>query len=302
MFTLRQLEALVALEETASVSAASQKLEISQAAASALLAGFEKEIGLPILKNKRGTRAELTNEARQLVQPARNVLEHAYQLAQVATRMSSSVIQEVRVAARPHLVDQWLRQAAVQMEHETPNLAISITRGTNEEIIGQVVAGRALVGFIMIEEGSIALPFQKLAELSVGMYVARTHPLGAAQYPTPTEIAAAGFILPPKHTSLERRILERLTRAGIRGAYASARTEHIESLKLMTLAGTGIGIMFTSEVETEIHKGLLIKLPFALPPVEVCAVWQGALDESAQKLVQIAGELFARYENRLITD
>ncbi|MCW2370775.1 LysR family transcriptional regulator [Sphingobium sp. B11D3D] len=287
MFTLRQLEALIALADSGSISAASIRLDISQAAASSLLAGLERETGLALLQNKRGARAALTSEAQQLLQPARDIVQQAHLLMSMVGRMSHSPIAELRVAARPYIIDQWLRNAVIQLERENADLAVSILRGTNEEIIALVESGEVAAGFLMIEGEAVSLPSRKIGVLPAGLFVAPSHPLAQIGSPSPAEIASAGFILPPKNTALERRVLERLGRVGIHGIFASGRTEQKDSVRLMTLAGSGIGVLFESEAKEEVASGRLIRLPVDLPPVELYVVWQTLNHPALERLFNL---------------
>ncbi|MCW2389329.1 DNA-binding transcriptional LysR family regulator [Sphingobium sp. B11D3B] len=285
MFTLRQLEALIALADSGSISAASLRLDISQAAASSLLAGLERETGLSLLHNRRGARAALTSEALQLLQPARDIVQQAHLLMGMVGRMSHSPITELRVAARPHIIDQWLRNAVIQLERENTDLAVSILRGTNEDIIALVECGEVAAGFLMTEGEAVSLPSKRIGVLPAGLFVAPSHPLAQIGSPSPAEIASAGFILPPKNTALERRVLERLSRVGLHGVFASGRTEQKDSVRLMALAGSGIGLLFESEVKEEMASGRLVPLPMNFPPVELHVVWKAVRHHALDRLV-----------------
>jgi DNA-binding transcriptional LysR family regulator len=271
-FTLRQIEALVAVAEAGSVNAASERLDVSQAAVSSLILGLETALGMTLLVKRRGARATLTPDALSLLPKTRDFLDGALALDDMARQLTSGAFEELRIGARPYLVDRWLREAVGLFQKDHPHLSVSLVRGSNEEILASLAQGEICGGLLMAGGIEIAVPSRLLGPLHTHLYVSADHPLARRTRVSAEEVRRHGFVFPPSGTALERRISFMLERAGIGRIAVVARTEYAEALRMMTVKGVGIGIMFASDAREFVRDGRLVPLPFSLPPVELVLV------------------------------
>jgi DNA-binding transcriptional LysR family regulator len=90
-FTLRQLEYLVAVGETGSIIAASERLNVSSPSISAAIAQLESSLGLQMFVRRHAQGLSLTQGGRQMLQEARAVLAAAGRLPDLANAITGQV-------------------------------------------------------------------------------------------------------------------------------------------------------------------------------------------------------------------
>jgi len=90
-FTLRQLEYLVAVGETGSIAAASDRVNVSSPSISAAIAQLEQEFGLPLFVRQHAQGLSLTQAGREMLDQARVVLREAGALRDIAGDISGKV-------------------------------------------------------------------------------------------------------------------------------------------------------------------------------------------------------------------
>lgn len=91
-FTLRQLEYFVAVGETGSIAAASEKVNVSSPSISAAIGQLEREFGLPLFVRQHAQGLSLTSAGRRMLDQARTVLAEADRL----TDLSGDIAGQVR--------------------------------------------------------------------------------------------------------------------------------------------------------------------------------------------------------------
>lgn len=277
-FTLRQLEALIAVAHKGSLNAAADDLRISQVAASGLIKALESALNTPLLARRRGKKAGLTAQGNVVLPLAEKILEAAGQLSRAADDLSGSqTVREIRIGARPYLIDRWLRNIVAQFQKDRPLCDVRLVRASNEEIFGHLVEHSIALGIFMQNELLPAFPCRKLGSWPVSLYVSRAHPLTNEIAPSFETLNTHGFIAPPFGSSAEKSIRDRLQRAGFGSIHVIARAEYIEALKLMTIAGAGIGVLFDDDARTEVEKGNLVRLTLPLEPVDI---WMAVSDHA----------------------
>ena len=104
-FTLRQLEYLVAVGETGSVTLAAENLGVSPPTVSAAISQLEAELGVTLL-NRTTRSLGLTEAGRTLLEGARRVLEEAAQVDDAVRHGADNLSGRVRIGARDGLGDQ----------------------------------------------------------------------------------------------------------------------------------------------------------------------------------------------------
>jgi DNA-binding transcriptional LysR family regulator len=293
-FTLRQLEALLAVGRKGSLSAAADELEISQVAASGLIKGLERGLNLQLLLRKRGAKAGLSPEGELVIPHAEEVVEAAERLRSTSERLNASVsVREMRVGARPYLIDRWLRDMIARFQRDRPSYDVRLIRSSNEEIFAALADRDLAMGIFMHDEGLPSSSCRKLGAWPASLYVSANHPLAREGEIDADKINAHGFIGPPKGTSAERSIRKRLHRAGLETVRIVARAEYTEALNLMTIAGVGIGILLDNDARIQVELGKLVRLPLHLEPVNI---WLAIARDSQQNEKDLAEFIYQQFE------
>ena len=90
-YTLRQLEYFVAVGETGSIAAASEKVNVSSPSISAAIAHLEAVFGLPLFVRQHAQGLSLTTAGKQMFEQAKNVLNESAGLVDLAGDISGTV-------------------------------------------------------------------------------------------------------------------------------------------------------------------------------------------------------------------
>lgn len=90
-YTLRQLEYFVAVGETGSISAASEKVNVSSPSISAAIGHLESVFGLPLFVRQHAQGLSLTSGGRRMMEQARLVLREADALMDLSGDISGTV-------------------------------------------------------------------------------------------------------------------------------------------------------------------------------------------------------------------
>lgn len=90
-YTLRQLEYFVAVGETGSIAAASDRVNVSSPSISAAISQLEQEFGLPLFVRQHAQGLSLTSAGRRMLEQAKIVLREADHLMDLSGDISGSV-------------------------------------------------------------------------------------------------------------------------------------------------------------------------------------------------------------------
>lgn len=157
--TIRQLRGLVTLAQTGGVTAAANKLGLSQSGLSLLLQTLETSVDARLIdRSARPLRLTLAGE--RFVAIAERILEDV-ELASSSVREGGSRGGRIIVAALPTLAAALLPRAMARFRREHPHVTIQVRDALTEEIVTRVRAGDAHLGlgaFLDIGEGLTTQP------------------------------------------------------------------------------------------------------------------------------------------------
>ncbi len=157
--TIRQLRGLVTLAQTGGVTAAANKLGLSQSGLSLLLQTLEASVNARLIdRSARPLRLTLAGE--RFVTIAERILEDV-ELASSSVREDGSRGGRIIVAALPTLAAALLPQAMARFRRRHPNVTIHVRDALTEAIATRVRTGDAHLGlgaFLDIGEGLTSQP------------------------------------------------------------------------------------------------------------------------------------------------
>lgn len=138
---LRQLRYFIAVVETGSFSEAGEQLHISQSAVSQQIKALEDEVGVPLLE-RRGRRFSVTPGGRYLyLRGKRQVAELDSTLREVR-RIGRDEHQRLRIGVLTGFSARIVQEALGAFIDTHPNVQVSVTTGTHEEIFQRIVGGQ----------------------------------------------------------------------------------------------------------------------------------------------------------------
>ncbi|MFK7754814.1 MAG: LysR family transcriptional regulator [Sedimentitalea sp.] len=210
----RALQALHAVIETGTVTAAAQTLGVSQPAVSNLLAQLEAQTRLKLFV-KSGGRLNATPEAMALYQEIDTVVRGLDHVAQAVTDLQNQQVGQLQVASTHALSHGLLPQLIAEFAESRANLSISYQAQTSPKIQEWVVSGLFEIGIceLPILHDSLdteILHFETVCALPVG-HDALAHPVV-----TPQLLDEVPFVVMGPDHMTHRRTREAFQEAGAR--------------------------------------------------------------------------------------
>jgi LysR family carnitine catabolism transcriptional activator len=236
--TLRQLEILVAIGDTLSLTAAAEKLGVSQPSVSETLRRVEGELGCKLV-DRTTRQLALTYEGQHVVASARQAMRSLAGTFEAIARRGEGVHGRLSIAALPSAVCTLLPPALRAFRERYPGIEVAVRDALQD---------RAMT---MLEDGSVdlviagrparqsAFVFEEIASDQLKLVVSRRHPLSGRDSVDWSELAAFEFIAMSPSSSVRR-----LTDAGfIHANLPIAPTYEVDQISCAAaLAAAGLGI------------------------------------------------------------
>jgi molybdate transport repressor ModE-like protein len=279
------LELLLDVARTGSIGAAARVHGVSQQAASARLAGLERQVGLTVL-DRGSTGSRLTDAGRALVAWADRVVSAAGELDDGVAALRREGSARLRLAASmtvaEHLVPRWLAALRGQTPAGTEPPTVMLT-ATNSDAVTELVRTHAAdLGFVEGPAAPPGLEHRVVAGDRLVLVVPPGHPWAGRRRPvTATELAATPLVV-REPGSGTRRALEDALHAAL-GAGAPLAPPAMEfgtgtAVREAVRAGLGPAVLSDLAVSVDLADGRLVEVPVPGLPLtrRLRAVWAGA--------------------------
>ena len=210
---LRQLEALVEIEERGSFSAAAAALGTVQSNVSTRIARLERELDAPLVDRASG---RLTDEGASVAVRAKRILAEVDAAAADVVALRSEVVGTVGIGVIG-TVGRWLVPQlldVVSVRH--PHVALRIVEGTSSTLEPQLATGQLDLAVVTLPLHVETLSTTHLFDEDLVLVVPSGHPL--AQVPAPIDFQAlegVELLLPLSGTALRDELDEAAAAAGI---------------------------------------------------------------------------------------
>ena len=149
---LKQLRYFLAVAETLNFSRAAESLYISQPALSYQIAELERELGMELFSRDR-RRVYLTQEGQALLTPARNMLEQAEQLPQLARQGGEGPGGRLRIGfdnTEDHFELIGVTQAVADFGLKNPSVRLELNKCPFPECADQVIYDDLDLAFLIL--------------------------------------------------------------------------------------------------------------------------------------------------------
>ncbi len=213
--SLRQLEALLAVIETGTVSAAADVLRISQPAASKLIRNLEADTGLDLFERDSG-RLVPTGRGMRLYEEVERIFGGANQLARVVEAIRREEHGQILVGVIPGLSGPFMRRVLTRFRQANPDVFVVVESRSSQYLADAVLLRRLDVALIAmpVEHSSV-----ENAPLTIGPTVCvmpKDHRLAALDTVSAADIGDAPFISFGSTSQTRRRIDAAFDAAGQR--------------------------------------------------------------------------------------
>jgi LysR family hydrogen peroxide-inducible transcriptional activator len=241
---LRQLEAVLAIADHGSFSAAANALGTVQSNVSGRIAKLERELDATLIDRSTGS---LTEEGQIVATRARRVMGELESIMDDVVATRSDVTGVVRTGMIG-TVGRWLIPRALgDLQARHPRIRLFITEGTTTTLEPQLLQGLLDMAIITLPISTSELLAEPLFEEDLRLVVPSEHPLAVAygQSGEPTPLKALRdmpLLLPLQGTSLRDEIDEAFAPAGIT-PNALIELDGLRTLASLVFDGYGPGIL-----------------------------------------------------------
>lgn len=256
---LHHLSVFYAIAETGSLTAAAQRLHISQPALSRELRAFEDRLGVTLFeRHPKGMRLTQAGEVLRRYAQRLFELEHA---AEAAMReIAGALSGRLTIGASNTIGTYVLPRVLATFRRERPGVQVTLFVGNTEQVSQGVVDMRFMLGFIegpLHLEGLRATPFQHDELVPVA---SPGHPLFGKRRPTVGDVSGQPLLVREPGSGTREVIAETLRRHGIVEG-GTMEFGNAEALKRAAVHGGGIAWLPRISMVGELADGTLRELP-----------------------------------------
>ncbi len=256
-FTIEQLRSFVAVAEHEHVSRAAATLYLTQAAVTQQLRNFEHAVGLQLLE-RDGRRVRLTDAGRAMSETCRAALRAIEVVADSAHAMKELEAGSLHLGASPTCATYYLPPHLAEFSRRYPAVKLHVTVDPSADLNRQVLAGALDCALI---EGTAEPQLAKfeLARDELVLVAHRDHPLSQMRHVSAADLAQHRYLGRGPQWSAERTVREMIGDAYDRVDVLNLG--HPEYVRAAAVAGLGFAALSKRAVASEIHTGLLKRLP-----------------------------------------
>ncbi|TMF69604.1 MAG: LysR family transcriptional regulator [Chloroflexi bacterium] len=256
-FTIEQLRSFVAVAEHGHVSRAAASLFLTQAAVTQQVRNFERALGLQLLeRDGRGVR--LTDAGRSMADACRAALRAVEVVDDSALAMKELESGSLHLGASPTCATYYLPPHLAEFSRRYPGVKLTVTVEPSAELNRQVLAGALDCALIEGAPDAQLVHFE-LARDELVLVAHRDHPLSHMRQVKPADLVHHRYLGRGPQWSAERTV-----RDMIGDAYDQVEVlnlGHPEYVRAAVVAGLGFAALSKRAVASEIHTGLLRRLP-----------------------------------------
>lgn len=265
-FKIRQMELLMALDETRNLHQAAQATNMSQPAASKMLKDMEESFGVSFFERlPRGMQPTAYGQTmvRHVGMALDKLLQGQNAIAALQAGLSGQVDVGVIITASMTL----LPRAIASAKSEAPHLTIGVDVGTSAVLMERFKKGQLdfLIARIQTQEDEASLVYEDLSK-EADCAVARIgHPMLQRQDITLAELACAAWILSPRGSILRHQFDMVFHRNRLQAPSNVVETTAMSVIKSLLQQTDFMHVMPTEIARYYVDSGELAILPFELP-------------------------------------
>lgn len=258
---LLTLRVVIAVAESGSISAGSDRLQLAVAAASARISAMEAALGIRIFeRSPRGV--EPTSAGRMLVQRGRELLGDADQLATDLRDWSLGFAGHVRMLANASALLQLLPQKLEAFMRSHPHIRVDIEERMSPEILGALLEGRADVGVVDAATPARGLAFHPFFQDRLALIVPQGHVLAAAAAVRLPQLLAESFIVIAGAAAISTRLFNAAAALG-EPLKVRMQMRSFDAAARMVAAGLGVAVLPPAAIAPQLAQLPVRAVPLA---------------------------------------
>ncbi len=294
---LRHLQALVAITDHGTFSAAADHLGTVQSNVSAHVARLERELGAPLIDRATG---RLTEEGEVVVARGRRILAELDAMVADVAACRDEVTGTVRVGMIGTTARWLVPELLAVVGRRHPNLRLVVVEGTTTGLEPQLASGQLDLAVLNLPLPSRDLVATQLFTEDLVLVVPVDHPLTGRPLPLPlTILGELPLLVPLPGTAFRDELDAAILPAGI----VLSPTAEIDGLRLiasLTFEGYGPAVLPATAIPASMRERFRALAVEGLPPRRVGVAQRSrglpsaptrALIELLQSVVREAGDL-----------
>lgn len=213
----RHLVLLLNLHDHRSVVRAAEASNMTQPAASKLLAEMESMLGVPLFeRHARGV--EPTWYGQVLIRRARSALSEIGRARDEIAALRSGRMGQAAIGTVVNPGTNLVPQAIAAVKREFPDIVISVEMDYSRPLVAKLLDGQLdiVIGRIMGPQGADDLEFEPLADEPHSAIARVGHPLTRRKRLTHADLLEYGWIMPPAESVLRARLDAAFLEHGLR--------------------------------------------------------------------------------------
>lgn len=294
LFTLRQLQYLLAVADTLSFRRAAEMCHVSQPSLSAQISELEDRLGVRAFERDR-RRVLLTAAGRELVDRARRVVAEADELVAAARRAGDPLAGTLRLGVIPTISPYLLPSVTPRLRTRFPRLTVAWIEEKTDLLLHNLEAGALDAALVALEADLGDVEHEVIARDPFVLVAPKDHPLGRGKAAAvPADLRGAEVLLLDEGHCFRNQALELCGK--VRARPADFRATSLTTLVQMVAGGAGLTLLPALAVPTEARRARLAVRPFAVPaPARTVAlVWRKG-SPLAAALRAVAGAIREAY-------
>ena len=254
----RPLQALHSVIETGTVTAASQKMGISQPAISNLLAQLQDQTKLKLFERERG-RLVPTPEAKILFREIDTVVRGLNQVNLAISNLQNQRVGTLQVVCTHAVSFGFMTKAVSDFAKEHPNVDVSFQTRYSQNIQQWVASGLAEIGISELPILDDNLDWQKMRFLCQ-LAIPEESPLVDLDVVTPTDLDNVPFIVMGEDNMINSRTRELFLKSNSR-LRVKCQSHLFRSLLEFVKSGMGVSLIDPFTLAHDDGKGYVVR-PF----------------------------------------
>ncbi len=195
---LEQLECIIEVAKTGSLTNAAQNLHVTLSAVSQSISNLEAELGVSLFhRSRQGTVP--TAEGQIIIKKALEIMSSIQELKDEARSFSSTEQGELRLATIPGPLSLYL-DTLIQFKKDYPQILMEISEKGTQEIIDDVRYNKVDLGLIilfehLLQNNNLGLTFGQLLKGKMVVCLSRKSPLSLQRSISPEELCSQSLVL-----------------------------------------------------------------------------------------------------------
>lgn len=258
---LLTLRVVIAVAESGSISAGSERLQLAVAAASARISALETSLGIRIFeRSPRGV--ELTPAGSMLVQRGRELLDGADRLSTDLRGWSLGLAGHVRMLANASAVLQDLPQRLEAFLRAHPRIHVDIEERMSPEILAALREGRADIGVVDIAAPARGLDFLPFFQDDLTLVLPTGHPLAGQRSLRLAQLVAEPFIVLAGSNAVTYRLFNAAAALG-ESIKVRMQMRSFDAASRMVAAGLGVAVLPAQAIQPQLAHLPIRSVPLA---------------------------------------